>query len=148
MKLKKKITFISILYFVAFFFFSAAYSKENFFDAAKELYENKKYEKSKFLFQRNIVFNPKHAKSSLYLAKIYLEEENEEKEEKNLNTSLLLDPNDEETIYMLINIKLKKSNFSKVKELTEKFELVCSILCNKTTSIKTRLNEIEAKDKS
>ena len=148
MKLKKKITFISILYFVAFFFFSAAYSKENFFDAAKELYENKKYEKSKFLFQRNIVFNPKHAKSYLYLAKIYLEEENEEKEEKNLNTSLLLDPNDEETIYMLINIKLKKSNFSKVKELTEKFELVCSILCNKTTSIKTRLNEIEAKDKS
>ena len=112
------------------------------------MYENKKYEKSKFLFQRNIVFNPKHAKSYLYLAKIYLEEENEEKEEKNLNTSLLLDPNDEETIYMLINIKLKKSNFSKVKELTEKFELVCSILCNKTTSIKTRLNEIESKDKS
>ena len=148
MKLKKKITFISILYFAAFFFLSTANSKENFFDAAKELYENKKYEKSKFLFQRNIVFNPKHAKSYLYLAKIYLEEENEEKEEKNLNTSLLLDPNDEETIYMLINIKLKKSNFSKVKELTEKFELVCSILCNKTTSIKTRLNEIEAKDKS
>ena len=148
MKLKKKITFISILYFAAFFFLSTANSKENFFDAAKELYENKKYKKSKFLFQRNIVFNPKHAKSYLYLAKIYLEEENEEKEEKNLNTSLLLDPNDEETIYMLINIKLKKSNFSKVKELTEKFELVCSILCNKTTSIKTRLNEIEAKDKS
>ena len=148
MKLKKKITFISTLYFFAFFFFSTANPKENFFEAAKELYENKKYEKSKFLFQRNIVFNPKHAKSYLYLAKIYLEEENEEKEEKNLNTSLLLDPNDEETIYMLINIKLKKSNFSKVKELTEKFELVCSTLCNKTTSIKTRLNEIEAKDKS
>ena len=147
MKLKKKITFISILYFVAFFF-TDENTKENFFEAAKELYENKKYEKSKFLFQRNIVFNPKHAKSYLYLAKIYLEEENEEKEEKNLNTSLLLDPNDEETIYMLINIKLKKSNFSKVKELTEKFELVCSTLCNKTTSIKTRLNEIEAKDKS
>ena len=112
------------------------------------MYENKKYEKSKFLFQRNIVFNPKHAKSYLYLAKIYLEEENEEKEEKNLNTSLLLDPDDEEAIYMLINIKLKKSNFSKVKELTEKFEVVCSLLCNKTSSIKTRLNEIEAKDKS
>ena len=148
MKFIKKITFISILYFATFFFLSAANSKENFFEAAKELYENKKYEKSKFLFQRNIVFNPKHAKSYLYLAKIYLEEENEQKEEKNLNASLLLDPNDEETIYMLININLKKSNFSKVKELTEKFELVCSKLCNKTTSIKTRLNEIEAKDKS
>ena len=148
MKLKNKITFISILYFTICFFNNDANSKENFFDEAKNLYEKQKYEKSKFLFQRNIVFNPKHAKSYLYLAKIYLEEENEEKQEKNLNTSLLLDPNDEDAIYMLINIKLKKSNFSRVKELTEKFEVVCSLLCNKTSSIKTRLNEIEAKEKS
>ena len=148
MKFKNKITFISILYFTICFFNNDANSKENFFDEAKNLYEKQKYEKSKFLFQRNIVFNPKHAKSYLYLAKIYLEEENEEKQEKNLNTSLLLDPNDEDAIYMLINIKLKKSNFSKVKELTEKFEVVCSLLCNKTSSIKTRLNEIEAKEKS
>ena len=148
MKLKNKITFISILYFTICFFNNDANSKENFFDEAKNLYEKQKYEKSKFLFQRNIVFNPKHAKSYLYLAKIYLEEENEEKQEKNLNTSLLLDPNDEDAIYMLINIKLKKSNFSKVKELTEKFEGVCSLLCDKTSSIKTRLNEIEAKEKS
>tara|TARA_B100000579_G_C22474499_1_gene684952 strand:+ start:61 stop:507 length:447 start_codon:yes stop_codon:yes gene_type:complete len=148
MKLKNKITFISILYFTICFFNNDANSKENFFDEAKNLYEKQKYEKSKFLFQRNIVFNPKHAKSYLYLAKIYLEEEKEGKQEKNLNTSLLLDPNDEEAIYMLINIKLKKSNFSKVKELTEKFEIVCSLLCNKTPSIKTRLNEIEAKEKS
>ena len=148
MKLKNKITFISILYFTICFFNNDANSKENFFDEAKNLYEKQKYEKSKFLFQRNIVFIPKHAKSYLYLAKIYLEEENEEKQEKNLNTSLLLDPNDEDAIYMLINIKLKKSNFSKVKELTEKFEVVCSLLCNKTSSIKTRLNEIEAKEKS
>ena len=100
-------------------FFLFIYSKqinaeESYFSEGKIKYDNKKYEEAKFLFQRNIVFNPKHAKSYLYLAKIYLEEENEEKEEKNLNTSLLLDPNDEETIYMLINIKLKKSNFSKV----------------------------------
>ena len=138
-----------ILFFVIIILFSShSFAGENFYNKAKEKFDQREFEDSKFLFQRNIVFNPKHAKSYLYLAKIYLEEENEEKEEKNLNTSLLLDPNDEETIYMLINIKLKKSNFSKVKELTEKFELVCSTLCNKTTSIKTRLNEIEAKDKS
>ena len=118
-----------------------------YFEEGLRLFKKEKFAEAKSKFEQNIVFNPKHAKSYLYLAKIYLEEENEEKEEKNLNTSLLLDPNDEETIYMLINIKLKKSNFSKVKELTEKFELVCLTLCNKTTSIKTRLNEIEAKDK-
>ena len=49
-------------------------------------------EDSKFLFQRNIVFNPKDAKSYLYLAKIYNYEENENEEIKNLKTALLLAP--------------------------------------------------------
>ena len=144
----KKNYFITIIFLLTLFLFKNVYAKNNYFLEGKKLFLNKDFDESKFKFEKDIVFNPKNEKSYLYLAKIYLEEENEEKEEKNLNTSLLLDPNDEETIYMLINIKLKKSNFSKVKELTEKFELVCSILCNKTTSIKTRLNEIEAKDKS
>ena len=34
-------------------------AKENFFDKAIKLYNNKNYEDSKFLLQRNIVFNPK-----------------------------------------------------------------------------------------
>ena len=52
-------------------------AKENFFSEAKNMYDKKKLEESKFLFQRNIVFNPKDAKSYLYLAKIYNFEENE-----------------------------------------------------------------------
>ena len=63
------------------------------------------------MFQRNIVFNPKDAKSYLYLAKIYNSEENEREEEKNLNTTLLLEPNNEEAMFMLINIRLKRSNY-------------------------------------
>ena len=147
MKLKKKITFISILYFIAFFF-SSANSKENFFEAAKELYENKKYEKSKFLFQRNIVFNPKDAKSYLYLAKIYNFEENENEELKNLKTTLLLEPDNEEAMYMLIEVELKKSNFSKVKELRKKFKIICSSLCSKVKDINESLKNIEAKNES
>ena len=54
-----------------------AISKENYFNEAKKLYENKKYEESKFLFQKNIVFNPKDSKSYYYLAKIFEIEENE-----------------------------------------------------------------------
>ena len=143
MKLKKKITFISILYFVAFFF-SAANSKENFFEAAKELYENKKYEKSKFLFQRNIVFNPKNAESYLYLAKIFNTEENQEEEEKNLDTTLLLEPNNEEAIYMLINIQLDRSNFDKANTLMDRFASVCKKMCNKKKEISKSLQDFEA----
>ena len=35
------------------------------------MYQSKKYEDARFMLERNIVFNPKDAKSYLYLAKIY-----------------------------------------------------------------------------
>ena len=125
-----------------------AISKENFFNEAKILFDNGKIEESKFLFQRNIVFNPKDSKSYLYLAKIYETEENEAEEEKNINTTLLLEPDNEEAMYMLIDIKLKKSDYEKVKELRTKFEMICESLCSKIKSIDERLTNIEAKNVS
>ena len=139
--------FVSIL-LLCIFISTKVYTKENFFDEAKNKYEKKELEDSKFLFQRNIVFNPKHAKSYLYLAKIYNFEENEKEEFKNLKTTLLLEPNNEEAMYMLIDIELKKSNFSEVKQLTKKFEIICSTFCDKTKNINERLKNIEAKDES
>ena len=127
---------------------TSSIAKENFFNEAKNLFDKKKYEDSKFLFQRNIVFNPKDSKSYLYLAKIYNFEENEKEELKNINTTLLIDPNNEEALYMLIDIELKRSNFSKVNELKEKFEIVCSSLCSNIDSINERLKNFEKKDKS
>ncbi len=123
-------------------------ASENFSAKAKNLFEQEKYNESKFLFQRNIAFNPKDAESYLYLAKIYNFEENEGEEIKYLKTALLLEPDNEEAMYMLIDIELKKSNFSEVKELTKNFEIICSNLCNKTSSINERLKNIEVKDES
>ena len=139
--------FVSIL-LLCIFISTEVYAKENFFDEAKNKFDEKKLEDSKFLFQRNIVFNPKDAKSYLYLAKIYNSEENERKEIKYLKTTLLLEPNNEEAMYMLIDIELKKSNFSEVKELTKNFTIICSTFCDKTKSINERLKNIEAKDES
>ena len=139
--------FVSIL-LMCIFISTEVYAKENFFDEAKNKYDEKKLEDSKFLFQRNIVFNPKDAKSYLYLAKIYNSEENERKEIKYLKTTLLLEPDNEEAMYMLIDIELKKSNFSEVKKLTKNFIIICSSFCDKTKSINERLKNIEAKDES
>ena len=139
--------FVSIL-LLCIFISTEIYAKENFFDEAKNKYDEKELEVSKFLFQRNIVFNPKHAKSYLYLAKIYNSEENEIEEIKYLKTTLLLEPENEEALYMLINIELKKSNFSEVKKLTKNFEIICSTFCDKTKNINERLKNIEAKDES
>ena len=139
---------LKYLFVLIIFFSSQSLSKENFFDEAKMLYEEGKLEESKFLFQRNIVFNPKDSSSYLYLAKIYEAEENEQEEEKNINSTLLLDPSNENAMYMLINMKLKKSDYKKVDDLTKKFQIICSLLCNKIDSIKERLTNIEAKDES
>ena len=137
-------------YFLIILIFGSveAFATENFFDEAKNLFDKGKYEESKFLLQRNIVFNPKDAKSYLYLSKIYEAEENETEKEKNINTTLLLEPDNEDAMYMLIDLKLEKSDYTKVKELSEKFEIICSSLCNKIESIKERLTNIEVKDES
>ena len=122
------------------------FAKENFFQEAKILFDQGNIEESKFLFQRNIVFNPKDSKSYLFLAKIFEKEENEFEEEKNINTTLLLEPNNEEAMYMLIDIKLEKSDISKVEELREKFEIICNSLCSNIESIDERLSNINAKN--
>ena len=143
----RKIKLILVIFlFVSFF--NQMFAQEDFFEEAKNKFNAKKLEDSKFLFQRNIVFNPKDAKSYLYLAKIYNFEENEKEEVKNLNTTLLLESDNEEAIYMLINIHLKNSNYSQVKELREKFSTVCKDLCNKTKAINETLKNIEPKDES
>ena len=153
MKLKKmkninsKI-FTLLMTIIAVFFISNHSLSENFFIEAKQKFDQKNYEDSKFLFQRNIVFNPKDAESYLFLAKIYKNEENEKEEIKNLNTTLLLDPKNEEAMHLLINYELKKSNYSKVKELKENFSSICKNLCKKLENIEKSLADIEPKNGS
>ena len=135
---------ITLTIFLSLFYSTTAFAAESFFDEAKKKFEKKDYDKSKFLFQRNIVFNPTNAESYLYLAKIFNNEENQEEEEKNLDTTLLLEPDNEEAIYMLINIQLKRSNFEKANTLMNKFSSVCKNMCNKKTEIDKSLQDFEA----
>ena len=125
-----------------------ASSSENFFDEALKMYQYKEYDGARFLLERNIVFNPKDAKSYLYLAKIYNHEEDQRKEEYNLDTALLIEPNNEEAILMLMKIALKKSNYSKVKDLSETFVKVCKKLCDENDEIQESLKNIEPKNES
>tara|TARA_B100000965_G_scaffold236401_1_gene198094 strand:- start:40 stop:453 length:414 start_codon:yes stop_codon:yes gene_type:complete len=134
--------FILIILFFGIAFSSIA-EKNNFFDEAKMLFEEEKYEESKFLFQRNIVYNPKNAESYLYLAKIFDLEENKPEQEKYINSTLLLEPKNEEAMYLLIDIELKRSNFSKVEILKKDFNKICLTMCEKLALINSRLKELE-----
>jgi len=124
------------------------FAENKFYEEGKKKYIEKNYEDSKFLFQRSIVFNPKDTDSYLYLAKIFNKEKNKKEEEKNINTALLIDPTNEEALYMLMEIELKKSNYSKVEELIKNFSKVCKILCEKTGSISEALKNLEPKNES
>jgi len=139
---------IIILTFCLIFSTNIASSKENFFDEALKMYQDKKYDDARFLLERNIVFNPKDAKSYLYLAKIYNHEEDQRKEEYNLDTALLIEPNNEEAILMLMKIALEKSNYSKVNDLSQKFIKVCEKLCDENDKIQRSLKNIEPENES
>jgi tetratricopeptide (TPR) repeat protein len=143
-----KILKIITLLFVLVFSANLASSKENFFDEALKMYQDKKYDEARFMLERNIIFNPKDAKSYLYLAKIYNHEEDQRKEEYNLDTALLIEPNNEEAILMLMKIALEKSNYSKVKDLSQTFVKVCEKLCNENDEIQKSLKNIEPENES
>ena len=145
--MNKILRFISLVVLIVSFQ-SNSFSKENFFNEAIKLYEKEKYEDARFLFERNIVFNPKDANSYLYLAKIYNYEEDQRKEEYNLETTLLIDPQNEEAILMMMKIALEKSNYDKVKELSETFVQVCKTLCDENNEILASLKNLEPSNKS
>ena len=130
------------------FFLNVVQSKENFFNEALKMFESKKYDDAKFMFERNIVFNPKDAKSYLYLARIYNHEKDQRKEEHNLETALLIEPNNEDVILMIMKIALEKSNYTKVKDLSKTFIKVCSKLCIENDQIQESLKNIEPKNES
>ena len=131
-----------IIYFLTNIFVSS-FASENFFEKGLTLYENKKFDDAKFMFERSIVFNPKDSNSYLYLAKIYNQQENQRKEEYNLETTLLIQPDNEEALLMLMKIALEKSNYEKVKKLSDKFVKVCKNLCDENKDIQESLKNIE-----
>ena len=143
----KMIKLVSI-FFILLNLLNTVFAESSFFEKGKIKYNEKKYEESKFLFQRNIVFNPKNQDSYLYLAKIYKFEDNKKEEQKNINTVLLLDPKNEEANYLLMEIELEKSNYSKVKDLAENFTKICKKLCDKKTLILESLKNLEPRNES
>ena len=140
-----KIFFLQLLIIFLILVNNSIASNQNIFEDAKIYFEKKDYNQSKFLFQKFLVFNPKDYLSYLYLAKIYKEEDNKDETEKNLNTTLLLNPKNEEAIFMLIELQLERSNFSKARELNEKFSLICLKLCNNKNFISEKIKNLEPK---
>ncbi len=139
---------IIVLFILILSFTNIALGVENFFNEGLKLFKNKKYDDAKFLLEKSIVFDPKHANSYLYLAKIYKEKDDLKNEKKNLETTLLIDPINEEAILMLMEIGIEKSNYSNVKKLSERFKKVCKNLCIENDKILEDLENLEPNNES
>ena len=139
----KKIFFLIKILIIYLFLISNVIAKQqNYLSKGIELFQKKEFDKSKILFEKDIVFDPKSEKSYLYLAKIFNKNDNDEEEEINLNTVLLLNPQNDEAMYMLALLKIKQSDYKQAKELIDYFALICKSFCSKKDEIQEKLKKI------
>ena len=131
---------LKIIFFVVLIF-NNAHAGANYFNEGLALYENEEFDKAKFKFEQDIVFNPKNEKSYLYLSKIFNEQKKKELEEKNLKTVILLNPKNEEATYNLAQLRLKESDFEQSKQLIEKLLIFCKNYCQKSKKLKIEIEK-------
>ena len=139
----KKVNYIFI--FVFYFTFSSLSADINYFQKGKNLFTEKKYDQAKFKFEQDLVFNPKNENSYLYLAKIFKLKNDDNQEESNLKTVILLNPKNEEAIYNLALLKIRKSNYSETKKLLDNFKKNCQNMCQKSDELRDKLSSITKK---
>ena len=63
----------------------------------------------------------------------------------------MLDPQNDEAIYMLIMLKIKQSDYEESKDLIKRFELVCKDFCWKKPEILKKFDKLipnDEKDKN
>ena len=138
-----KLYFLTKLFFIFLIICINANANEtNFFAEGQKLYEVKKYKEAKFFFEKDIVFNPKSDTSYLYLAKIFNNNKNDVEEEKNLDTVLLIDPQNHIAIYMLALLKIKQSDYNSAKDLIGKYSLYCKKECSKKDELDKKFDKL------
>ena len=143
----KKFIILIKIFFVYLFLTTSGLSKEsNYFKKGIEHFKKKEFDKSKILFEKDIVFDPKSEKSYLYLAKIFNNNSNDYEEEINLNSVLLLNPKNDEAIYMLALLKIKQSDYDHAKKLLDEFILVCNSFCSKKEEIQDKFEKMTPED--
>ena len=134
---------IKILIIYLFTSLSVFAAQSSYFDKGKKLFDNNEFDKSKIFFERDIVFNPKSESSYLYLAKIYNKNNNDSEQEINLSNVLILNPQNDEAIYMLTILRIKQSDYNGAKGLIEKFDLVCKSFCSKKKEIQEKFGKLK-----
>lgn len=139
--MSKKIIILLIL--IVFNYKTNVNSQENsrFFNLGEKNFKKEEYDEAKINFEKNIVRYPKDFKSYLYLSKIYKIKKINDEYEKNLNSTLLLDPKNEDALYMMVSKKLTDGDYDLAKKKFEIFKNSCEKLCEKKTELRNLIKK-------
>ena len=121
------------------------YANNQFFQEGLNFYKNKKFEKAKFKFEQDILYNPKNEMSYLYLSKIFKNLDKKDLQEQNLKTVILLNPKNEEATYNLARLKLDSSDYKKSLELNNKLISFCKKLCIESKKLNNEIENLSKK---
>ena len=133
--------FINIIC-ISFLIPNLVIAKSDYFQEGINLFNKKKFDAAKFKFEQDIVYNPKNELSYLYLSKIFNKQDKRELEEQNLNTVMLLNPNNEEAIFNLAKLKLSQSDFKESEKLVKKLLTFCKNYCQKSKTLKLEIQNM------
>ena len=139
--MKKVLIFLILFNFT----FTNIYADNKYFLEGVKLFEKKEFDNAKFKFEQDIVFNPKSELSYLYLAKIFKSKDKDILTEQNLDTVILINPQNEEALYEMIVLKIKKSDFTKTEKLLNNFSKICTSLCSKKKELNKLLIDSQKK---
>ena len=116
-----------------------SYASNDFFNQGLIFFKKNDFNKAKFKFEQDLVFNPKNEKSYLYLSKIFNAQDKKDLEEQNLNSVILLNPKNEEAVYYLSKLKLDQSDYKESKKLVDQLLNFCKKYCDQSKRIKIQI---------
>ena len=132
--MKKISRFIILVYFISLDF-SVKAANTDYYNQGINFFNFNNYKEAKFYFEKDIVFNIKNEKSYLYLSKIALIEKDKVQEKNYLDTVLVINPKNEEALYLKILLNVDEGDFKKAQESNLIFGKVCKDLCSKKSDL-------------
>ena len=139
--IKKLLILISYIFLIS----NSLLAKNLYFEEGINLFKDKKFQEAKFKYEQEIVLNPKSEISYLYLSKIFKQLDKKQLQENNLNTVILLNPNNEEANFNLARLKLENSDYKKSKEINDKLSTFCKKFCVESKRLKIEIENLSKK---
>ncbi len=107
----------------------------NYYNQGLKFFNEKDYKEAKYYFEKDIVFNNNNEKSYLYLSKISAINKDSTQQKIYLDTILVLNPKNEEALYLKILLNIEEGDFKKAQESNLIFAKVCKELCSKKNDL-------------